>query len=135
MTCSSPFPLDVQTFFNKANTTVTCNSKNTMFIDQTIKIVKLLLESKIEGAAEQLAMTDIETLVNAFIDYLRQTGKEEDGLRTRIGLCNMLFSMMSRRQNLTFRHETLFRNSLVEKLIEFVSTDNAVCDVWCVFGG
>eukprot|EP00052_Salpingoeca_macrocollata_P027084 m.255425 g.255425 ORF g.255425 m.255425 type:complete len:2782 (+) comp22689_c2_seq1:322-8667(+) len=114
----------VSEFFNKTNNTVAYNSTNTLFIDQVIKIMRHLLESKIDGAAEQLALTDVESLVTACVDYLRQAGKEEDAQKTKIGFCAMMVSVMQHRQSLTFKHEMRFRNEMVEKLIEFVSADN-----------
>jgi neurofibromin 1 len=58
-----------------------------------------------------------------FVRYLRQAELGEETLKTRIGLGNLVTSIMSRKRNLTFRHEMHFRNSMVERLMEFVSTN------------
>eukprot|EP00054_Salpingoeca_dolichothecata_P028574 m.218407 g.218407 ORF g.218407 m.218407 type:complete len:2785 (-) comp26259_c1_seq1:68-8422(-) len=112
----------VKSFFT--NKSVSTTPANTLFVDQTIKIVRLLLDSKMEQSHEYLALCDIESLVVGCLDYLRQGTSGEDHQKTKVAFCNMVTLLMSKRHSLTFRHELKFRNSLVEKLMDFVSTSN-----------
>lgn len=111
-----------QAFFDKGTKKMATPS-NTLFIDQAIKIVKLILDNKLDHSSEYLALTDIEPLVMAFVRYLRQAELGEETLKTKIGLGNLISIIMARKRHLTFRHEMHFRNSMVEKLMEFVSTN------------
>lgn len=114
----------VDGFFEKKKGTVHLNAVNSLFTDQAIRLLRTLMESKLDNADDYLALTDMEPLVMGFVDYLRQSGNDDEAQKTKIGFCHLVSTMMARRERLTFRHEMNFRNALVHKVMEFTSTNN-----------
>eukprot|EP00051_Salpingoeca_urceolata_P003452 m.57787 g.57787 ORF g.57787 m.57787 type:complete len:2607 (+) comp12795_c0_seq1:372-8192(+) len=100
---------------------VVVSQDNTLFLNQVTNTVRLLLNSKIASASEYLALVDLESLVQAFLDYLRQLRRTEQ-VHVKIDFCNLVSLLMDKKQALSFRQEIQFRNSLVSKLMEFMST-------------
>eukprot|EP00047_Mylnosiga_fluctuans_P015123 m.43539 g.43539 ORF g.43539 m.43539 type:complete len:2596 (+) comp5784_c0_seq3:20-7807(+) len=114
-------------------------SRANLFVDQAIKVLRMILDARAPAAVEHLAMCEFDDLVNAFVDHLSHAGQGEDIQKTKISFCNLVSSMMAMRGQLTLRHETAFRSRLVDKMKNFVSAHNATLspadwelDVACV---
>ena len=92
-----------------------------LFVDQAIKVLRLLLDSRVSSVTEPLSLCDLDEIVMLYVEHLRHSGSGEEALKTKVGLCALVSSMMARRGQLSFRHETAFRNAMVDRLFEFVS--------------
>ncbi|KJE90496.1 neurofibromatosis 1 [Capsaspora owczarzaki ATCC 30864] len=63
---------------------------------------------------------DMEGLIGMIVKYVAALAAGQTTLRLRTKLCQVIELVMSRRASLTFKHEALFRNKLVEVLIEWI---------------
>ncbi|XP_053200312.1 neurofibromin-like isoform X2 [Panonychus citri] len=100
---------------------VTVNETSTQFIVHIIFIMKSVLENKVEHTTENLGVTSIEQIMLAIVRYIRHldtnTGQH---IQIKVKFCNLIETMMSRRDDLAFRQEMKFRNKMVEYLTDWV---------------
>uniref|UniRef100_T1JUK4 Ras-GAP domain-containing protein n=1 Tax=Tetranychus urticae TaxID=32264 RepID=T1JUK4_TETUR len=100
---------------------VTVNETSTQFIVHIIFIMKSVLENKVEHTTENLGVTSIEQIMLAIVRYIRHldtnTGQH---IQIKVKFCNLIETMMLRRDDLAFRQEMKFRNKMVEYLTDWV---------------
>ncbi|KAF0022471.1 neurofibromin isoform X1 [Scophthalmus maximus] len=108
---------------------VPINDTNTQFVEQTIAIMKNLLDSHTEGSSEHLGQASIETMMLNLVRYVRILGNVVHAIQIKTKLCQLVEVMMERRDDLSFCQEMKFRNKMVEYLTDWVmGTSNQAAD-------
>nr|XP_055063904.1 neurofibromin isoform X1 [Misgurnus anguillicaudatus] len=115
--------------FFDAQGPVPINDTNTQFVEQTITIMKNLLDNHTEGSAEHLGQVSIETMMLNLVRYVRILGNMVLAIQIKTKLCQLVEVMMKRRDDLSFCQEMKFRNKMVEYLTDWVmGTSNQAAD-------
>ncbi|XP_041948329.1 neurofibromin isoform X7 [Alosa sapidissima] len=108
---------------------VPINDTNTQFVEQTIAIMKNLLDNHTEGSSEHLGVASIETMMLNLVRYVRILGNMVHAIQIKTRLCQLVEVMMERRDDLSFCQEMKFRNKMVEYLTDWVmGTSNQAAD-------
>ncbi|XP_019943811.1 neurofibromin isoform X1 [Paralichthys olivaceus] len=108
---------------------VPINDTNTQFVEQTIAIMKNLLDNHTEGSSEHLGQASIETMMLNLVRYVRILGNMIHAIQIKTKLCQLVEVMMERRDDLSFCQEMKFRNKMVEYLTDWVmGTSNQATD-------
>ncbi|XP_002734096.2 neurofibromin-like, partial [Saccoglossus kowalevskii] len=105
------------------NVLVIVTESNTMFIENVILMLKKVSENKTEEAAEHFGMVSIEALMLALVRNVRHLDSSVSSLHAiqiKKNLCQLVKTMMGRRDDLCFRQEMKFRNKLVEYLTDWI---------------
>ncbi|KAM9801137.1 neurofibromin isoform 1-T1 [Neosynchiropus ocellatus] len=115
--------------FFDAQGPVPINDTNTQFVEQTIAIMKNLLDNHTEGSSEHLGQASIETMMLNLVRYVRILGNVLRAIQIKTKLCELVEVMMKRRDDLSFCQEMKFRNKMVEYLTDWVmGTSNQAAD-------
>ncbi|XP_018102486.1 neurofibromin isoform X2 [Xenopus laevis] len=102
---------------------------NTQFVEQTITILKNLLDNHTEGSSEHLGQASLETMMLNLVRYVRVLGNLVHAIQIKTKLCQLVEVMMERRDDLSFCQEMKFRNKMVEYLTDWVmGTSNQATD-------
>ncbi|XP_074045098.1 neurofibromin isoform X7 [Macrotis lagotis] len=102
---------------------------NTQFVEQTIAIMKNLLDNHAEGSSEHMGQASIETMMLNLVRYVRVFGNLVQAIQIKTKLCQLVQVMMERRDDLSFCQEMKFRNKMVEYLTDWVmGTSNQTAD-------
>uniref|UniRef100_A0A4W4FPH0 Neurofibromin n=1 Tax=Electrophorus electricus TaxID=8005 RepID=A0A4W4FPH0_ELEEL len=102
---------------------------NTLFVEQTIAIMKNLLDSHTEGSSEHLGQASIENMMLNLVRYVRILGNGVHAIQIKTKLCQLVEVMMERRDDLSFCQEMKFRNKMVDYLTDWVmGTSNQAAD-------
>ncbi|XP_057670020.1 neurofibromin isoform X1 [Diorhabda carinulata] len=110
----------VDKFFDQLGQVVV-NEVNTQFIEHIIFIMKNILDStKNDQPSEHLGITSIESMMLAVVRYVRHLDMTVHAIHMKTKLCQLVETMMSRRDDLAFRQEMKFRNKLVEYLSDWI---------------
>ncbi|EFX74727.1 hypothetical protein DAPPUDRAFT_307021 [Daphnia pulex] len=112
----------VEKFFDHTGQVVV-NESHTQFIEHVIFIMKNVLENsnnKNDTPAEHLGVTSIEGMMLAIVRYVRHLDTTVHAIHIKTKLCQLVETMMARRDDLAFRQEMKFRNKLVEYLTDWV---------------
>ncbi|XP_046876380.1 neurofibromin-like [Hypomesus transpacificus] len=118
----------ISRFFD-AQGPVPINDTNTQFVEQTIAIMKNLLDNHTEGSSEHLGQASIETMMLNLVRYVRILGNMVHAIQIKTKLCQLVEVMMERRDDLSFCQEMKFRNKMVEYLTDWVmGTSNQAAD-------
>ncbi|XP_053130571.1 neurofibromin isoform X2 [Hemicordylus capensis] len=108
---------------------VLLNDTNTQFVEQTIAIMKNLLDNHTEASSEHLGQASIETMMLNLVRYVRVLGNLVHAIQIKTKLCQLVKLMMERRDDLSFCQEMKFRNKMVEYLTDWVmGTSNQATD-------
>ncbi|KAM6970361.1 neurofibromin-like [Aplochiton taeniatus] len=108
---------------------VPINDTNTQFVEQTIAIMKNLLDNNNEGSSEHLGQASIETMMLNLVRYVRILGNTVQEILIKTKLCQLVEVMMERHDDLSFCQEMKFRNKMVEYLTDWVmGTSNQAAD-------
>eukprot|EP01119_Soliformovum_irregulare_P019017 TRINITY_DN5943_c0_g1_i1.p1 TRINITY_DN5943_c0_g1~~TRINITY_DN5943_c0_g1_i1.p1 ORF type:complete len:2529 (-),score=855.67 TRINITY_DN5943_c0_g1_i1:42-7628(-) len=107
-------------FANDKPSQVNVTKQSTLFIDQSISLVRHILE--LGQHVNNLSMLiDFEILVDTFVRYVSHLIVDETSVAIKRRLCLLIESMMENRQYISFRNEMKFRNFLVESIMEWTS--------------
>ncbi|RWS09353.1 neurofibromin-like protein, partial [Dinothrombium tinctorium] len=94
---------------------------NTQFIVHIIFILKSVLENKFEHSNDHLGVTSIEHIMLNIVRYIRHLDANNlQNIQIKTKFCQLVETMMSRRDDLAFRQEMKFRNKMVEYLTDWV---------------
>eukprot|EP01114_Cavostelium_apophysatum_P004552 TRINITY_DN1484_c0_g1_i2.p1 TRINITY_DN1484_c0_g1~~TRINITY_DN1484_c0_g1_i2.p1 ORF type:complete len:1402 (-),score=458.43 TRINITY_DN1484_c0_g1_i2:3446-7651(-) len=124
----------VKKFFGESGQIIV-NQKSVLYVDQSISLVKHVLEVPQEG--EHLALlADFEALMETFVKFVSGLAVDETSLRIKRTLCQLVQAMMAKRQFISFRNEMRFRNTLVKNIMEWTSdfTQNPNADLKKMMG-
>ncbi|KAK9758709.1 GTPase-activator protein for Ras-like GTPase [Popillia japonica] len=110
----------VDKFFDQQGQVVV-SELNTQFIEHIIFIMKNILDNnKNDQPSEHLGVTSIEGMMLAIVRYVRHLDMTVHAIHIKTKLCQLVETMMKRRDDLAFRQEMKFRNKLVEYLTDWV---------------
>ncbi|CAF0862260.1 unnamed protein product [Didymodactylos carnosus] len=113
--------ITVDKFFD-ASGQVISSEQNTQFIDNVIVIMRSVFEMKVESGSTDnpLATVSIEQLMLNIVRYSRHLDTSVATIQIRSRVCQLVESLMKRRDDLSFRQEIKFRNKLVEYLTDWI---------------
>ncbi|KAG0224055.1 Ras GTPase activating protein ira2, partial [Actinomortierella wolfii] len=109
----------VSRFFD-AQGEVICQEQYTMFIDQAISVLKLVLD-RMQSPSDAIFSVDFGALVLYFARYLHRLGHSLSGLRVKIKMCQLCETLMLKKEYVSLRQEIRLRNKMVEVMIEWTS--------------
>ncbi|KAJ5080657.1 inhibitory regulator protein ira1-related [Anaeramoeba ignava] len=95
------------------------NEESTIFYDQTISIIKNILDQP--QIVIDLSIFDFEELIISIIQYLSQLSPEQNTIRMKIKFCHLLTLIIRKREYLLFKDEDNFRNGLLEGIANWIS--------------
>lgn len=107
---------------------------NTQFILHIIFIMRQVFEIKREGSPEYLgSVTCVEAIFLLIVKYIRHIDPNYiTNIQLKTKFCQLVESMMFRRDDLTFRQEMKFRNKMVEYLTDFVMNSGPAIGTDCI---
>ena len=97
------------------------NDVSTLLVDQTISVMKLILESSPEDLSHVSDIEDLLLGILKFVGQLESKSAAQSTYTTKSRLCGLLEAMMKQRQNINIRNEFSLRNELVESVIRWTS--------------
>ncbi|KAG0221205.1 Ras GTPase activating protein ira2 [Mortierella sp. GBA43] len=97
-----------------------CTDQYTMFVDQAISVLKLVLD-RMSSSADAIFSVDFGLLVLYFARYLHRLGHSLNGLRVKIKMCQLCETLMQKKEYISLRQEIRLRNKMVEVMIEWTS--------------
>ncbi|KAG9288022.1 hypothetical protein G9A89_017617 [Geosiphon pyriformis] len=106
--------------FFDADGVATCTERYTLFVEQAISVLKLILD-RIQDASENLHTVNFGGLVLSFARYLFRLGTGYDAHRIKIEMCVLAETLMLKKDYLTLRQEIILRNNLSEIILEWTS--------------
>ncbi|XP_020288690.1 neurofibromin isoform X3 [Pseudomyrmex gracilis] len=109
----------IEKFFDSRGQVI-ISDLNTQFIEHTIFIMHNILDPKTDQPSEYLGKTSIEAMMLAIVRYVRHLDMMVHSICIKTRLCQLVETMMRRRDDLAFRQELKFRNKLVEYLTDWV---------------
>ncbi|KAF9111158.1 Ras GTPase activating protein ira2 [Mortierella sp. AM989] len=97
-----------------------CTDQYTMFVDQAISVLKLVLD-RMSSPSDAIFSVDFGALVLYFARYLHRLGHSLNGLRVKIKMCQLCETLMQKKEYISLRQEIRLRNKMVEVMIEWTS--------------
>lgn len=97
-----------------------CNSRNTLFVEQAISVLKLVLD-RMEDSSENLLTVDFGSLISQYAKYLNKLGSGQSALKIKIKFCQLTEVLMTKKDKITLRQEFRLRNKLLEIIVEWTS--------------
>ncbi|KAI1294478.1 Ras GTPase activating protein ira2 [Mortierella claussenii] len=97
-----------------------CTDQYTMFVDQAISVLKLVLD-RMSSPSDAIFSVDFSALVLYFARYLHRLGHSLNGLRVKIKMCQLCETLMQKKEYISLRQEIRLRNKMVEVMIEWTS--------------
>ncbi|KAI8975307.1 hypothetical protein BDF20DRAFT_914255 [Mycotypha africana] len=97
-----------------------CNPRNTLFVEQAISVLKLVLD-RMEDSPENLLTVDFSSLINQYARYLNKLGSGQTALKIKIKFCQLTEVLMAKKDKITLRQEFRLRNKLLEITVEWTS--------------
>lgn len=99
---------------------VVCSPRYNLLIDQSITVLKLILD-RINESSESLFAVNFSGLIHQFAKYLNKLGVGQTALKMKIRMCNLCEALMQKKEYVTIRQEYLVRNRLLEIIAEWTS--------------
>ncbi|CAG8517845.1 8557_t:CDS:10 [Diversispora eburnea] len=99
------------------------NERYTLFVDQAISVLKLILE-RIYDSSDNLYACNIGGLVLSFARYLNKLGSGHNALKIKKRMCRLAELLMTKKDFVNLRQEIKLRNLLLEIIIEWNSEYN-----------
>ncbi|KAI9475616.1 MAG: hypothetical protein EXX96DRAFT_506141 [Benjaminiella poitrasii] len=97
-----------------------CNVRNTLFVEQAINVLKLVLD-RMEDSPENLLTVDLGSLIDQYAKYLNKLGSGQSALKIKIKFCQLTEVLMTKKDKVTLRQEFRLRNKLLEIIVEWTS--------------
>ncbi|KAJ3082728.1 Neurofibromin 1, partial [Quaeritorhiza haematococci] len=114
----------VARFFD-ANGEAYCHEKNTLFIENSISVLKFILERAEELSQDHLNNVDFGGLIVQFVQYLNRLGTLSQqlpvALRIKVKMCQLAEVLVAKKEIVGLRQEIRFRNYMVETFLEWNS--------------
>jgi hypothetical protein len=104
----------------EADGDVVCSPRFNLLIDQSITILKLILD-RINASSESVFAINFSGLIHQFARYLNKLGSSQTALKMKIRMCNLCEALMQKKDYVTIRQEYLVRNRLLEIIVEWTS--------------
>ncbi len=109
----------ISRFFDKDGE-ATPNERYTLFIEQAISVIKLILE-RIYDVSDNLYSCDLGGLVLSFARYLNKLNTSNTSLRIKKKMCQLAELLMLKKEYVNLRQEIKLRNRLIEIIMEWTS--------------
>ncbi|RCH96500.1 Ras GTPase activating protein ira2, partial [Rhizopus stolonifer] len=109
-----------QCFSSEDKNDPTCGPQYTLFVDQAVSALKLIME-RLTESAENLFMVDFSNLISLCAFYVNKLPKDSGSMKMKIKLCQLIEVMILKKDNITLRQEFKLRNKLLEIIAEWTS--------------
>jgi neurofibromin 1 len=103
-----------------ANNSAIRSPQNKMFIEQSVLVLRLILD-RLVGTADCLLNIEFSTLVQQFADYLNKVPNTYITLRIKVKMCLLVEAVMHKKEQIVIRDEMRLRNRLLEICVEWTS--------------
>jgi hypothetical protein len=113
----------IKTAFGSAGQ-VQVKAQATLFVDQVIHILKLVLEAPLETPDELSQLTDFEALVLDLLKYVSQLLPSLATLVIKKKACELMELAMDKKSAIPFRAEFKWRNQVTEIIIEWYASSS-----------
>lgn len=109
-----------------SNGEIACNSTNTLFVEQSVLVLKMTLDRLI-NASDCLVSVDFSTTVLYFVNYINRLPHDNyTTMRTMIMMCHLTEALMTKMDQIIIRDDVRVKNRLLEIIIEWTSNFNQV---------
>ncbi|KAG1467326.1 hypothetical protein G6F56_004473 [Rhizopus delemar] len=107
-----------------SNGEIACNSTNTLFVEQSVLVLKMTLDRLI-NASDCLVSVDFSTTVLYFVNYINRLPHDNyTTMRTMIMMCHLTEALMTKMDQIIIRDDVRVKNRLLEIIIEWTSNFN-----------
>ncbi|KAI8357236.1 hypothetical protein BD560DRAFT_197971 [Blakeslea trispora] len=104
-----------------ANGEVICDSNNTLLIEQSVLVAKMILDRLVDPN-ECLFSIDFSTLIIYFANYINRLPHDSyNSMRIMIMFCHLTEVLMSKKEQVIIRDDVKIRNKLLEIIVEWTS--------------
>lgn len=107
-------------FFDKKTGLPTPTDMFTVFVEQAIAVVQMVLK-RMEEQPEWTISVDIGSLMVLFVEYVNCLGKKPHALRIKTAMCQLCGALMQKKSFFAFNNELRVRNRLFQALITWTS--------------
>lgn len=121
-------------FFDKKSGLPTPGEMFTIFVEQSISVVSMVLNRIDESSAEWTSSVDIGSLMVLYVEYVNALGRREQALRIKTSMCHLCQAFLGKKALFSFRNELRVRNRLVQALSTW-SMDMSPADESKLSGG
>lgn len=114
-----------------ANGEVVCDNTNTLFVEQTVLVLKMILD-RLTDPNDCLLSTDFSTLILQLANYINRLPHENyTTMRIMIMMCHLTEVLMLKKEQVIIRDDVRVRNKLLEIIVEWTS-DFTLVSLYCV---
>lgn len=104
-----------------ANGEVVCDNTNTLFVEQAVLVLKMILDRLVDPN-DCLLSTDFSTLIIQFANYINRLPHENyTTMRIMIMMCHLTEVLMLKKEQVVVRDDVRVRNKLLEIIVEWTS--------------
>ena len=110
-----------------ANGDVLCDSSNTLFVEQAVLVLKMILDRLVDPN-DCLLTTDFSTLILQLANYINRLPHESyTTMRIMMMFCHLTEVLMLKKEQVIVRDDVRVRNKLLEIIVEWTSGFTLVC--------
>lgn len=106
--------------FGPDNNDPVCGPRYTLFVEQAISVLKQVLDRLVDKT-ENLYTIDFGSLINQYALYLNKLGTSMSSIKVKIKMCQLVETLMNKKDSITLRQEFKLRNRLLEIIVEWTS--------------
>lgn len=104
-----------------ANGEVLCDSSNTLFVEQAVLVLKMILDRLVDPN-DCLLNTDFSTLILQLANYINRLPHENyTTMRIMMMMCHLTEVLMLKKEQVIVRDDVRVRNKLLEIIVEWTS--------------
>ncbi|CEP17257.1 hypothetical protein, partial, partial [Parasitella parasitica] len=104
-----------------ANGEIVCDTANTLFVEQTVLVLKMILD-RLTDPNDCLLSTDFSTLILQLANYINRLPHANfTTMRTMIMMCHLTEVLMLKKEQVIIRDDVRVRNKLLEIIVEWTS--------------
>ncbi|CAO1614414.1 unnamed protein product [Parajaminaea phylloscopi] len=103
-------------FFDKKTGLPNPSDMFTIFVEQSIAVVHLVLNRLDETSAEWTSHVDVGSLMVLYVEYVNALGRREQAIRIKTSMCQLCQAFLDKKSLFAFRNELRVRNRLVQAL-------------------
>lgn len=112
--------INMSNCFN-ANGEVLCDNTNTLFVEQAVLVLKMILD-RLTDPNDCLLSTDFSTLILQLANYINRLPHENyTTMRVMIMMCHLTEVLMLKKEQVIVRDDVRVRNKLLEIIVEWTS--------------
>lgn len=104
-----------------ANGDVICDSSNTLFVEQAVLVLKMILDRLVDPN-DCLLTTDFSTLILQMANYINRLPHDNyTTMRIMMMMCHLTEVLMMKKEQVILRDDVRVRNKLLEIIVEWTS--------------